>query len=160
MVDLIILCIRKKVGYTISKLDNIPLYSPLIANMDVEAMVWCSSIILKKSSNQDNFSISNNNIHSSITSNEINDIIKNNHFTTNNESQSFFDTNYENIIQGRISPIDYDLLSIRHLLLRMKGFLLSQTTLLGLIDDKWIDRKQKCDALFDLCTILSNLVRK
>lgn len=57
-------------------------------------------------------------------------------------------------MKGKIKVINFDVPSTRHLVIRIQALLFAVP--INNRDEKWMERKTKCDALLQLCSSLSN----
>lgn len=59
----------------------------------------------------------------------------------------------DGILKGKIKVVNFDVPSTRHLVIRVQALLFAVA--IGSRDEKWMERKTKCDALLSLCSSLS-----
>lgn len=59
----------------------------------------------------------------------------------------------DGIIKGKTKVVNFDVPSTRHLVIRVQALLFGVS--IASRDEKWMERKTKCDALLSLCSSLS-----
>jgi hypothetical protein len=59
----------------------------------------------------------------------------------------------DGILKGKIRVVNFDVPSTRHLVIRVQALLFGVP--ISSRDERWMERKTKCDALLSLCSSLS-----